>query len=322
MPPRRAAATFDALVPAVVLARRPSSSFLRRTHARSRAWIRFSHLAHAHSLIRFHPLSHSPVPRIVSIPPPLPLSIPRPKDQIVRSCEGSEWGGEKKVWFGCFRQRSAVSAGTYRCHAIGSVSPASVLRWSALWKGHRRKDRLAESRWVARFHQHAFASTLLPVYFEPPARRGWWRGVARSHVKSRSMINNARVWNSKCREISETERVRFGNFRKCLKKKKFLIFVEGQGYVVRRIFCRILLFLVFFWRGGRLYSYIDCNEWREKEREVESQLIWDRTLKINYNWSSIEKNCFLNEVAVKLLWNHVNVEDHSSAFPLSSQPLG
>lgn len=79
----------------------------------------------------------------------------------------------------------------------------------------------------------------------------------------------------------------------------------------------------FFWRGGgRLYSYIDCNEWREKEREVESQLIWDRTLKINYNWSSIEKNCFLNEVAVKLLWNHVNVKDHSSAFPLSSQPLG
>lgn len=256
MPPRRAAATFDALVPAVVLARRPSSSFLRRTHARSRAWIRFSHLAHAHSLIRFHPLSHSPVPRIVSIPPPLPLSIPRPKDQIVRSCEGSEWGGEKKVWFGCFRQRSAVSAGTYRCHAIGSVSPASVLRWSALWKGHRRKDRLAESRWVARFHQHAFASTLLPVYFEPPARRGWWRGVARSHVKSRSMINNARVWNSKCREISETERVRFGNFRKCLKKKKFLIFVEGQGYVVRRIFCRILLFLVFFWRGGGDYIVI------------------------------------------------------------------
>lgn len=96
MPPRRAAATFDALVPAVVLARRPSSSFLRRTHARSRAWIRFSHLAHAHSLIRFHPLSHSPVPRIVSIPPPLPLSIPRPKDQIVRSCEGSEWGGREK----------------------------------------------------------------------------------------------------------------------------------------------------------------------------------------------------------------------------------
>lgn len=248
MPPRRAAATFDALVPAVVLARRPSSSFLRRTHARSRAWIRFSHLAHTHSLIRFHPLSHSPVPRIVSIPP-LPLSIPRPKDQIVRSCEGSEWGGEKKVWFGCFRQRSAVSAGTYRCHAIGSVSPASVLRWLALWKGHRRKDRLAESRWVARFHQHAFASTLLPVYFEPPARRGWRRGVARSHVKSRSMINNARVWNSKCREISETERVRFGNFRKCLKKKKILDLCRRSRICGAEDILQDIIVFGFFWRG-------------------------------------------------------------------------
>lgn len=101
--------------------RRPSSSFLRRTHARSRAWIV--------SRIFVHYLASSILfacPANPSFPPTSrpSLSFPAAKG---RYCDPAKGGGGKSD--SVFRQRSAVSAGTYRWCAIESCRvSASVLR--------------------------------------------------------------------------------------------------------------------------------------------------------------------------------------------------
>lgn len=248
MPPRRAAATFDALVPTVVLCdARPPHFYAGRTHGHARG----SFLASS-STISLRPFS-SPVPRIH--PSRLPLAplfpFPRPKDDTVILRRG---GGGKCD--SVFRQRSAVSAGTYRWCAIESCRvSASVLRWSALWKGHRRKDRLAESRWVARFHQHAFASTLLPCLLWTTCAtgvvaRGWPLPCEITGVKL-SMINSRCEIQSVEKSVLKSEwdlLILELELKNGLKKNRFKSRGSWSLSKVKDVwcaFCRLLLFLVF-----------------------------------------------------------------------------
>lgn len=229
--------------------RRPSSSFLRRTHARSRAWIV--------SRIFVHYLASSILfacPANPSFPPTSrpSLSFPAAKG---RYCDPAKGGGGEKC-DSVFRQRSAVSAGTYRWCAIESCRvSASVLRWSALWKGHRRKDRLAESRWVARFHQHAFASTLLPCLLWTTCAtgvvaRGWPLPCEITGVKL-SMINSRCEIQSVEKSVLKSEwdlLILELELKNGLKKNRFKSRGSWSLSKVKDVwcaFCRLLLFLVF-----------------------------------------------------------------------------
>lgn len=213
MPPRRAAATFDALVPTVVLCdARPPHFYAGRTHGHARG----SFLASS-STISLRPFS-SPVPRIH--PSRLPLAplfpFPRPKDDTVILRRG---GG--KVWFGvsakigrfrryvpvvrnrivpCFRECITVIGPLEGASAKGSAGGKSV------------SGALPPTR--VRFH----ASSLFTLNHLRDGGGGEGLAASMRNHRSKTLNDKLSVWNSKCWEISVEIGVRFANFRIGIKK--------------------------------------------------------------------------------------------------------